>query len=350
MQKELLQYLRCPVTQQTLELYVIATKTKNYNGTATTIISEGILTSNEWCYPIINGIPRLLVEAFVQYENFLQKHVIDFEKRKQSIYLHYTGLIQSAINKNKHTQKSFEQEWNKFDYEKDTTWNAKPAEMFNRFLSETDETVDSIKEKLIFDAGCGNGLLDTLIANANAKVLAMDFSLCIETAFAKNSHPNAWYIQGDVQYPPVALNCFDIVHCSGVLIHTNNPAASFACLVPAVKTNGKLSVWLYHPRKTFLHNCFNWLRKYSSKWPLKLQYILYFFFLLPPIYIIKKMKGSKQNSREMMIDLLDWLSPEFRWEITHEVATTWFQQHKFNTIKITTIELFGFNIIGTNLG
>jgi SAM-dependent methyltransferase len=347
MQQQLLQYLRCPVTQQLLQLTVITTATKIYNGSTTTIISEGILTANEWCYPIIKGIPRMLIESFVHYESFLQKHLPDFETRKQQIHFRYETLIKSATTKNKHTQKSFEQEWNKFDYEKDTTWNAHPTEMLERFLRETDETIDSINNKLIFDAGCGNGLLDTLIANVNAQVLAMDFSLCVETAFAKNTHPNAWFIQGDVQHPPVALNCFDIVHCSGVLIHTNNPEASFACLVPTVKINGKLSVWLYHPRKNFLHNCFNWLRKYTSRLPLKLQYFLYLIFLFPPIYIIKKIKGNKQNSREMMIDLLDWLSPEFRWEITHNQATAWFQQHHFKAIKITTLELFGFNIIGT---
>ena len=140
---------------------------------------------------------------------------------------------------------------------------------------------------------------------------------------------------------------FDIVHCSGVLIHTTNTEYSFGCLLPCLKQHGKLSVWLYHPRKDFLHNCFNFIRKYSSKLPLKLQFIIYAVFLFPPSFIIKKLKGNKQNARELMIDILDWMTPEFRWEHTHEEVESWFVKNNFSEIKITTIEMFGFNTIGT---
>jgi hypothetical protein len=36
--------------------------------------------------------------------------------------------------------------------------------------------------------------------------------------------------------------------------------------------------------------------------------------IFPIAFFVKRLKGNKQNSREMMIDILDWLSPEFRWE------------------------------------
>lgn len=346
MQQELLSYLRCPITQQKLVLQVLKKITKKYNGFDTEIVDEGILFAGNLCYPVIKGIPRLLVEAIVDYEDFLQKNLPDFTERKQKIFAEHKALIEFAIKKNSHTKKSFAQEWNLFNYEKDTTWNAGATEMLDRFLRETDETKKSINSKLILDAGCGNGLLNNLIANAGAKVLGFDFSLSVVTAFEKNNNPNAWFVQADVQFPPVAFEAFDIVHCSGVLIHTNNTAYSFGCLTPCVKPQGKLSVWLYHPRKNWIHNTFNFLRKYSSKLPLRLQYYLYAVFLFPVTFVIKKIKQNPQNSREMMIDILDWMTPQFRWEHTHEEATSWFTNKNFAQTKVTTNEVFGFNIIG----
>ncbi len=346
MQQELLSYLRCPITHQRLELKVISTISKTFNNAVFEVINEGILFAGNLCYPIIKGIPRLLVEAIVDYEEFLQKHLPDFPERKEKIYVEYKALIEFAVKKNCHTKKSFAQEWNLFDYEKDTTWNADATEMLNRFLKEVDETKTSINGKIILDAGCGNGLLNDLIANEGAKVLGFDFSLSVEKAFEKNSNPNAWFVQADVQFPPVAFDAFDIVHCSGVLIHTNNTENSFNCLTPLVKTSGKLSVWLYYPRKDFIHNCFNFIRIYSSKLPLKLQYYLYLIFLFPPTYLIKKIKQNPQNKREMMIDILDWMTPEFRWEHTHEEAASWYEKRSFINIRVTTNEVFGFNIVG----
>lgn len=350
MQETLLPYLHCPVTKQPLQSICFNKAIKMFGNEAIEIISEGVLLGDTFCYPIIKGIPRLLVEAFIDYEDFLATHLPDFETRKQAIWKKHKKLIDTVVKKNSHTKKSFEQEWKLFDYDKDTTWNADKTEMFNRFLRETDETSTSINQKIILDAGCGNGLLNNLIANAGATVLGFDFSLSVEKAFDKNTNPNAWFVQADVQFPPFADGAFDIVHCSGVLIHTNNTEYSFSCLVPLAKSKGKLSVWLYHPRKDIIHNIFNFIRKYTSKLPLKFQYYLYSFTLFPIIYIIKKLKNNPQNKREMMIDILDWMTPEFRWEHTHQEATSWFVKRKFTNIKVTTNEVFGFNIIGEREG
>src|SRR5204863_29733 len=105
--------------------------------------------------------------------------------------------------------------------------------------------------------------------------------------------PNAQFIQGDVQFPPVAFEHFDIVHCSGVLIHTNNTELSFSCIEPCVKKGGKLSVWLYHPRKNFIHNLFNFIRRFTSRLPARIQYILYAVTLFPVTFIVKRLKGNK---------------------------------------------------------
>src|SRR4030095_9316344 len=332
--------LRCPVTRSPLRLQSITDIAEGE-------ILEGILFADEyWFYPVIKGIPRLIVEAFIDYEDFLAKHVDDYFDRRKLLEKKYSRLISYVTKKNRRTKNSFSLEWKIFDYEKDRTWDQNSTGMISRFLEETDETLETVKGKMVFDAGCGNGLLDEYVAQAGAIVLAMDFSLSIEKAYERRKNANAFFVQGDIEFPPVRFEYFDIVHCSGVLVCTRDPELSFSCIEPCVKKAGKLSVWLYRPRKNFIHNLFNTVRRITSKLPLGFQYYFYLVTLFPASFIIKRLKGNNQNIREMMIDILDWFSPEFRWEHEPSEARAWFHKRNYGSIKITTVTTFGFNIIG----
>ena len=347
MLEKYLSFLVCPVTRSDLRLQRLSVKTKTFRQGEKEIINEGILFSDkDWFYPIIDGVPRLLVESFSDYEEFFKKNLTDYNERKDLLLRNYPDLIQQVIKKNRRTKKSFEMEWGMFNYEEDKTWELKGEDLLERFLKETDETAGSLKGKLIFDAGCGNGQLNQYIARCGAVVVGMDLSKSVERANANNKEENAFFLQADVQYPPIQFEKFDIVHSSGVLICTNNSKLTFSKIEPCVKRNGKLSVWLYHPRKNLIHNSFNFLRKFTSKLPIKFQYYLYLFTLFPASYVVKKIKGNKQNAREMMIAIMDWFSPEFRWEHTPEEASSWFAKKNYKEIKVTTTDTFGFNIIG----
>jgi SAM-dependent methyltransferase/uncharacterized protein YbaR (Trm112 family) len=347
MQEALLPLLRCPVTRTALTLKVINQVEKEFNIGKVTVIEEGILYATEdWIYPIVNGVPRLNVEAFLDYEIFLYAAENNYPAYKENLLKKYGALIKYAVKKNKRTKESFTKEWSVYNYDKDNTWDADDEGMIDRFLKEIVETKLSLKDKIIFDAGCGNGKLESLIASDCASVIAMDFANCIEDAYSRNNFSNVYFIQGDVQFPPVPFEHFDIVHCSGVLIHTNNAELSFSCLEPTVKKGGKLSVWLYHPVKGFVHNLFNAIRSVTSKLPLSFQYYLYLVTIFPLSYCIKKIKGNKQNSREMMLSILDWFTPEFRSEHEHTEAAAWFYKRGYSKVNITTVDKFGFNITG----
>ena len=347
MLEKYLSILVCPVTRSALRLHKISVKTKMFSSGEKEIIGEGILFADkDWFYPVIDGVPRLLVESFLDHEEFLKANFSAYETRKGSLLKNYSEIIQQTIKKNSRTKKSFEFEWGLFNYEEDKTWELQGEDLLERFLKETDETKESLQGKLIFDAGCGNGQLNQYIARTGAIIVGMDLSRSVERAFSNNKEENAFFLQGDVQFPPLQFEKFDIVHSSGVLICTNNSELTFSRIEPCVKKNGKLSVWLYHPRKNFVHNSFNFLRNYTSRLPIKVQYYLYLLTLFPASYVVKKIKGNKQNAREMMIAIMDWFSPEFRWEHTAEEAASWFAKRNFSDVKVTTTDTFGFNIIG----
>ena len=347
MQESLLTLLRCPVTRTALTVKVIKRTDKIFNGESVNIIDEAVLyAAEDWFYPVIKGIPRLNIEAFLDYDRFLQSAENNYSTLKENLLTKYGGLVKYAVKKNKRTKESFTKEWSVYNFEKDNTWNAGNNAMVARFLKETGETTATLMNKTIFDAGCGNGKLETLIAPDCAAIIGMDFSNCIEDAFARNEFLNVHFIQGDVQFPPVPFNYFDIVHCSGVLIHTNNAELSFSCIEPTVKDTGKLSVWLYHPGKDFIHRLFNVIRKVTSKLPLSFQYYFYMVTILPVSYCVKRMKGNKQNAREMMVSILDWFTPQFRSEHDHTEAVSWFYKRGYTKTAITTVDKFGFNIVG----
>ncbi len=346
MQESIVELLRCPVTRSRFSLDIIKTTKKILDNQEAEVIEEAVLYADAWFYPVIKGIPRLHIEAIIDYEDFLKMVVPDYVKRTELLFSTDAAFIELVRRKNKRTRKSFTREWALYNYEKDKTWNADTKGILNRFMKETDETLDTLKHKIIFDAGCGNGVLNSLLAEKGIANIAMDFSDSIEMAYSRNQYSKVHFIQGDIQFPPLVFNYFDIVHSSGVLIHTNNTELSFSCIEPTVKIGGKLSVWLYHHRNDFIHNLFNSIRKITSRLPLKFQYYLYRVTIFPVSYCIKKIKGNPQNTREMMIDILDWFTPEFRWEHDHEEVKTWFCKRTFSKIRITTDEIFGFNIIG----
>jgi ubiquinone/menaquinone biosynthesis C-methylase UbiE/uncharacterized protein YbaR (Trm112 family) len=342
-----LDWLRCPVSRKELTLQVIEESEKMLDGSMQKVISSGILFGGEgWFYPLIDGIPRLLVEACVDYEDFLRKHLPDYESRMLLLKNNYGSFLKQVIKNNKHTKASFSQEWSLYNYDTDKTWDLDAAGMVQRFLKETDETIESIRNKFLFDAGCGNGKLNILLAEAGMKNVAMDFSLSILRAYSLNTSSKVLFVQGDVQYPPVPFACFDIVHSSGVLIAARNTELSLSCIETALKAGGKISTWSYQPRQDFIHNLFNRVRRISSKMPVRLQYYIYMFTLLPLSFVIKRLKGNKQNLREMMIDILDWFSPQFRWEHTPAEVEVWYRKRNYTQIKITDNNMWGFNMIG----
>src|SRR5450432_1200176 len=146
MQEILLPLLRCPVSGTPLQLQVISKKIRTFSDKGQEIelevIHEAILFAHEdWFYPVVGGIPRLGIEAFLDHSSFLSQHLADYSQRKRLLEEKYPDLIRYVIKKNKRTRQSFSREWDLFDYGKDKTWEANKEEMLRRFLEETDETV-----------------------------------------------------------------------------------------------------------------------------------------------------------------------------------------------------------------
>ena len=150
MQECIVELLRCPVTRNRLTIDIIKTTKKILDNQQVEVIEEAVLYTDTWFYPVVKGIPRLHIEAITDYEDFLKMVVPDYVKRTELLFSANAAFFKLVQRKNKRTRESFTREWALYNYENDKTWNADNACILNRFLNETAETLDTLKDKIIF--------------------------------------------------------------------------------------------------------------------------------------------------------------------------------------------------------
>lgn len=349
MQEALLKLLRCPVSKQELRCKTISTFVKRYGDKEIEEIKEAILFSdNGFVFPVINGIPRMLIESVYDYSNFLQLHLPDYESVKKSIEHTHNDLLKKCDKNNSNTKASFAFEWGILKAtQNDKIWHESPSDLTQRFLLETASDENNFHNKKVIDVGCGHGIMTTKIAALSGFAVGMELSKAVEQAYEHNLDIGAHYLQGDLQFLPFANNTFDILYSSGVLHHTKDTCQALHLINPVLKKGGLICLWLYHPQKSIIHNLLLQIRKITKRMPLKVAFVFLSVFLFPFSFLFKKIKNKRTvNYREEMIDLLDGFTPEFRFEIPHEQAIQWLYELGYHAIQITTTDQFGYSICG----
>jgi ubiquinone/menaquinone biosynthesis C-methylase UbiE/uncharacterized protein YbaR (Trm112 family) len=350
MQYQLHEWLKCPVTKTPLKLQVLAEFEKKYQDGPVKEIKDGLLFSEAgFVFPIIDGIPRLLVESIYDYKDFLKQRFSDYTKARIYLENNYNDLLKTCICRNKKTKKTFEFEWSFLQpHKKDRIWQETVEQLTDVFLKETGEPKEFFTGKSIIDIGSGHGLMTAKMAETGKFAVGIEISKAIENAYKRNNSRNAWYIQADLQHLPFADNSFDVLYSSGVIHHTPDTEKSLSLIQTTLKQGGKICLWLYHPQKSKLHNLSLQLRKLTRRLPLWLSAPFLILFVFPFTFLIKTVRRKKApNYREEIIDLLDAFTPEFRFEVPQETAIGWLNKRGYQDISITSSNQFGFSVAGT---
>ena len=349
MQYQLMEWLRCPVTKTPLKLQVLSEFEKQYKDGPAKEIKDALLISEAGLvFPVIDGIPRMLVEALDDYRDFLTNHLPDYNQKRQQAEKKYSELITTCIRRNKKTKQTFEFEWSFLKPDKnDRIWEQPVEQLTNVFLAETGEEAGYFSEKNIIDVGSGHGMMTGKMAELGKLAVGVELSKAVENAYKRNTIKNAWFVQADLQHLPFEDNIFDVLYSSGVIHHTPDTENSLSLIQAVLKKDGKLCLWLYHPQKSKLHNFSLQVRKLTRRLPLWLSAPLLILFVFPFTYIIKTLKRKKApNYREEIIDLLDAFTPEYRFEVPQATAIHWLEKRKYREIRITSTNQFGFSISG----
>ena len=102
MQYELLAFLRCPVTGKELQFQLLEETKTAYGSVVVNDIVAGLLFSPAgFMFPVLQGVPRLLVEAVYDYRSFLEQHVADYQSRLIKLEQEYGSLLRRCATKNK---------------------------------------------------------------------------------------------------------------------------------------------------------------------------------------------------------------------------------------------------------
>ncbi|MFH0906153.1 MAG: class I SAM-dependent methyltransferase [archaeon] len=129
----------------------------------------------------------------------------------------------------------------------------KHLKLISEILSYVNLKLEDLKDKDVLDAGCGTCDKSILLAkNSCAKITALDFSdgqLDFAKANANKANVKINFVKADLinsNLEKLNLGKFDLIICTGVLHHTENPKKGFCNLIKLLKPKGKIVIALYH--------------------------------------------------------------------------------------------------------
>jgi uncharacterized protein YbaR (Trm112 family) len=173
-------------------------------------VLEGTLTCSgcQSRYPITKGVPRFVSEEF------------------------YAD--------------TFGRQWNR--------WNRTQLDSYNntnifheRFQRWTGWSLNELADEVVVDAGCGPGGYVDVVKSSAKTVIGFDLSSAIDAAYANHgAEPNVHLAQADIFKSPVRPAIADRLFTFGVVQHTPDPERAYRSLIPLVKANGQIAVWVYN--------------------------------------------------------------------------------------------------------
>jgi SAM-dependent methyltransferase len=105
---------------------------------------------------------------------------------------------------------------------------------------------ESIRGKILLDAGCGKGRHLFFAAQHARKVIGVDLSSAVDAAFDNTGHlENAHVVQADLFHLPLRPRSFDMVYSLGVLHHLSEPEAGFREILRYGRPGADVLVYLY---------------------------------------------------------------------------------------------------------
>lgn len=222
-------------------------------------ILEGVLRcSCGRSFPIINGIPRMLEDAYVLFPEFATRYADRLHLTDGSGAEAAGGRRERLIAR---TRERFGYQWTTF-----SEMSCDFSQNFWNYLSPA--TPELLHGKVGLDVGCGFGRHLYHAARYCAEVVGVDLSQAVESA-AHNTRdlPNVHLVQADLYALPFPPQRFDLIYSIGVLHHVPDPAAGLAKLVPLLREDGRLFVWLYSKRRWMLNALLECSRAVTTRCP-----------------------------------------------------------------------------------
>ncbi len=317
MKPSLISSLACPSCKGTLEAKTLREDERGD-------IMEGSLSCRGCCevFPIRGGVPRLLPKSMSPERSL--------------------------------TAERFGGEWKRY-----SRFLPQYREAFRDWIAPL--SWRNFEGKLVLDAGCGMGRFTWVASELGAReVIGFDLSPSVDVAYAlTRENPRVHIVQGDIFNPPFRDELFDFIFSIGVLHHLPDPKEGFLCLLPLLKSEAQIFVWVYGEEGNgWIINYMDPLRKrFFSRLPAPLLSSL----THPMAFILwASLKGLYLPSRKLnpslgprllpYYDYMTWLSgfgyyyvhhviydqltPPITHYISREALAGWFREGELLDVKI----------------
>jgi SAM-dependent methyltransferase/uncharacterized protein YbaR (Trm112 family) len=215
-------------------------------------------------FPIIKGVPRMLLGPL--RASLKEEYPDFFSHSKEQLETETDERPDSKLR----TMRSFGYEWRHFS-------DFRPEGEANFRWSFAAYPPESLRGKVLLDAGCGKGRHLFFAAQHAQKVIGVDLSPAVDAAFDNTGHLNNVHIvQADLFQLPLRQQSFDMVYSLGVLHHLPEPEAGFREILRYGKPGADVLVYLYwslndEPRwKKHLLNLVGMVRRVTTRLPFPL--------------------------------------------------------------------------------
>ncbi len=177
---------------------------------------------------------------------------------------------------------------------------------FINYLALNASDVETLKGRLVLDAGCGAGRFMAVAQEYDVlDIVGLDLSEggLLRARSLLEQRQGFHLIQGDITRPPFRPEIFDIIYSIGVLHHLKDPEEGFHAIESLIAKGGQVWVWVYglesmSPIYRLSH--LKVLRHFTKSWPLqrkfrlcqKLAVAFRFFYLFPMVFAKKVLPNS----------------------------------------------------------
>jgi SAM-dependent methyltransferase len=200
------------------------------------------------------------------------------------------------------------------------------------------------------DVGCGTGANGAVIAEWGAReVFCVDLSSAVVAAFANTRHlDNVHVVQADLFSLPFASDQFTLIYSIGVLHHSPDTKKAFLSLLPFLRENGVIAVWVYEDRGGIQQRLSDRLRAVTTRMHPRLLYRI--CWLAVPGYYLYKIPflgklilhflppfSTEPYWEDRVLDTFDWYSPIYQWKHTYPEIYKWFKEAKLEDIHILEV-------------
>jgi SAM-dependent methyltransferase len=333
-------------------------------------VEEGVLSCEcGRAFPILEGVPRLLQGALSVQREFLARWKNELADCGAATVQALEPPSAEFLRSIEPTMKSFQKEWAEHPLE-EKTWGLDQTTRVNHSLRYLGFDRETIKGKLVLDAGAGTGQLTCSMARLGCEIVGVDLSPSVvrgwrlRDRFAGSAKTRVHIVQGNLMKPPFRKGIFDGIMSQGVLHHTPSTRQAFRAVANLVKEGGTLGVWLYKhgdgylplvpfSRSTRSSIKVSTLRRVTPKLPPPVLYASVFTYsaIFHGFYSVNSLLRNREHNqtiKERATSLFDSLAPAYVWRHTPEEVCGWFAEMSFEDMRDTSVpnDVCGFCITG----